>query len=90
MLDLYSQPYDPERRVVCFDVTSTQLLADITPPIPAKPGRPMRQDYKYLRAGTRNLFLTCEPLAGWHWFPAFAGMTGGGDLDLRERLGLAE
>ena len=65
VLDLYAEPYDPERPVVCFDETSTQLLADITPPIPAKPGRPMRQDYEYLRAGTRNLFLTCEPRAGW-------------------------
>ena len=25
----------------------------------------MRQDYEYLRAGTRNLFLTCEPRAVW-------------------------
>ena len=78
VLDLYAEPYDPERPVVCFDETLTQLLADITLPIPAKPGetrrnpaktaktgRPMRQDYEYLRAGTRNLFLTCEPLAGW-------------------------
>ena len=65
VLDLYAEPYDPERPVVCFDETSTQLLADLTPPIPAKPGRPMRQDYEYLRAGTRNLFLTCEPRAGW-------------------------
>ena len=64
VLDLYAEPYDPERPVVCFDETSTQLLADLTPPIPAKPGRPMRQD-EYLRAGTRNLFLTCEPRAGW-------------------------
>ena len=65
VLDLYAEPYDPERPAVCFDETSTQLLADITLPIPAKPGRPMRQDYEYPRAGTRNLFLTCEPLAGW-------------------------
>ena len=25
----------------------------------------MRQDYEYRREGTRNLFLACEPLAGW-------------------------
>ena len=25
----------------------------------------MQQDYEYRREGTRNLFLTCEPLAGW-------------------------
>ena len=65
VLDLYGEPYDPERPVVCFDGTSTQLLADIREPLPAAPGRPRRQDYEYLRGGTRNLFLTCEPLAGW-------------------------
>ena len=63
--DLYAEPYDPERTVVCFDETSTQLLADIREPLPAKPGRPGREDYECLRAGTRNLFLTCEPRAGW-------------------------
>ena len=28
VLDLYAEPYDPDRPVVCFDETSTQLLAD--------------------------------------------------------------
>ena len=65
VLDLYAQPYDPRRPVVCFDETSTQLLADTRPPLPAQPGRPARQDYEYRREGTRNLFLTCEPMAGW-------------------------
>ena len=31
VLDLYAEPYDPKRPVVCFDETSTQLLAG-TPP----------------------------------------------------------
>ena len=26
---------------------------------------PQRQDYEYRREGVRNLFLACEPLAGW-------------------------
>ena len=65
VLDLYAEPYDPDRPVVCFDETSTQLLADTRPPIPVRPGQPRRQDYEYRRAGTRNIFLTCEPLAGW-------------------------
>ena len=65
VLDLYAEPYDPQRPVVCFDETSTQLLADTRPPLPAQPERPRRQDYEYHRAGTRNLFLACEPLAGW-------------------------
>jgi hypothetical protein len=65
VLDLYAEPYDPRRPVVCFDETSTQLLSEPRPPLPAKPGRPRRQDYEYRREGTRNLFLTCEPLQGW-------------------------
>ena len=65
VLDLYAKPHDPHRPVVCFDETSTQLLADVREPLPAQPGRPRRQDYEYRRAGTRNLFLTCEPRAGW-------------------------
>ena len=65
VLDLYAEPYDADRPVVCFDETSTQLLADVREPLPPRPGRPRRQDYEYRRAGTRNIFLTCEPLAGW-------------------------
>ncbi len=65
VLDLYAEPYDPQRPVVCFDETSTQLLAETRPSLPAEPGRPLRRDYEYRREGTRNLFLACEPLAGW-------------------------
>ena len=65
VLDLYAEPYDPQRPVVCFDETSTQLLADVRESLPAKPGKPKRQDYEYRREGTRNLFLACEPRAGW-------------------------
>ena len=65
VLDLYAEPCDPERPVVCFDETSTQVLADVREPLPAQPGRPMRVDYEYQRAGTRNLFLACEPRRGW-------------------------
>ena len=65
VLDLYAEPYDPQRPVVCFDETSTQLLAETRAPMPPRPGRPQRQDYEYRREGTRNLFLACEPLAGW-------------------------
>ncbi len=65
VLDLYAEPYDPQRPVVCFDETSTQLLSDARPPIPVEPGRPKREDYEYRREGTRNLFLCIEPLVGW-------------------------
>ena len=62
--ELYAEPHDPQRPVVCFDETSTQLLADARPPLPAQPGQTRREDYEYQRGGTRNLFLACEPLAG--------------------------
>jgi len=65
VLDLYSEPYDPNRPVVCFDETSKQLVSEKRSPIPAKAGRRERFDYEYQRNGTRNLFMFCEPQAGW-------------------------
>jgi transposase len=65
VLDLYAEPYDPRRPVVCFDEQSYQLIAEVRVPLPAAPGRPERVDYEYRRQGTANLFLTFEPLAGW-------------------------
>ena len=65
VLDLYAEPHDPQWPVVCFDETSTQMLAEARPAMPAEPGRPRRVDYEYRREGTRNLFMACEPLAGW-------------------------
>ncbi len=65
VLDLYAEPYDPKRPVVCFDETSKQLVAEKKTPIPPKRGRRERFDYEYERNGTRNLFMCCEPLAGW-------------------------
>ncbi len=55
VLDLYAEPCDPKRPVVCFDETSSQLLAETRPALPARPRRPLRQDYEYRREGTRNL-----------------------------------
>jgi hypothetical protein len=62
---LYADPYDPLRPKVNFDETSKQLIADKHAPLPVRPGHPQCCDYEYERAGTRNLFLFCEPQAGW-------------------------
>ena len=77
VLDLYAEPYDPQRPVVCFDETSTQLLADARDPLPAEPGQPRREDYEYVRGGTRNLFLFIEPLAGWRYLEVTERRTAG-------------
>ncbi len=65
VLAVYRRPYDPRRPQVCMDELSKQLLRDATPPLPMVAGRPPCMDYEYVRGGTANLFLLCEPLRGW-------------------------
>ena len=65
VLDLYAEPLDPARPVVCFDETSKQLIAETRVPLPMAPGKPERVDYEYQRNGTANLFLVTQPLAAW-------------------------
>jgi hypothetical protein len=65
VLDLYAEPYDPARPVVCFDETSKQLIAETRIPLPMEPGKPERVDYEYERRGTANLFLVTQPLGAW-------------------------
>jgi transposase len=64
VLELYAEPYDPARPVICFDEASKELRGAITEPIPPSPGHPARHDYEYTRHGTANLFVIVEPLAG--------------------------
>lgn len=65
VLDVYEQPYDPKRPVVCLDETTKQLVAEARAGQRCAPGQPARQDYEYVRTGVCNLFVACEPLAGW-------------------------
>jgi hypothetical protein len=65
VLELYAEPYDPQRPVVGFDERPLQLVAETRTPLPVQPGRPRRIDYEYRRNGTCNLFTTVEPLTGW-------------------------
>ena len=64
VLELYAEPYDPARPVVCFDEASKELRGDVAPPVPPAPGSPAKQDYEYTRHGTANIFVIVEPLAG--------------------------
>jgi hypothetical protein len=65
LLDLYAEPYDPVRPVICFDESPKQLIGEVREPIPPQPGAPARQDTEYKRNGVRNLMMICEPKRGW-------------------------
>ncbi len=65
VLDVYQRPLDEKRPLICLDEASKQLLSEIRPALPVKPGQPLRQDSEYKRNGTANLFMVCAPLLGW-------------------------
>jgi transposase len=64
VLDVYARPYDPKRPQVCIDEGGKQLIGDVRPPLPVRPGTSRREDYEYERRGMANLFMAFEPLAG--------------------------
>lgn len=65
VLELYHEPYDPLRPVVCFDEGTKQLIGEVRKPIPMTSGQSRRSDYEYERHGTCNLFMFLEPLGAW-------------------------
>lgn len=65
VLETYAQPYDPACPVLCMDEQPVQLLKETRQPIPATTTHAKRVDYEYERAGTANIFMFTEPLAGW-------------------------
>lgn len=64
VLDVYQQPYDASRPVVCFDETSKQLVRHVRAPMAARPGTAARVDDEYVREGTANIFAAIEPITG--------------------------
>ena len=65
VLDVYSRPYNAACPVLCMDEQPVQLLKDTRVPIAATATHGRRIDYEYERAGTANIFMFAEPLAGW-------------------------
>ncbi len=65
VLETYEKPYDPQCPVLCMDEQPVQLLRETRVPIPATKEHSKRVDYEYERAGTANIFMFTEPLAGW-------------------------
>jgi hypothetical protein len=65
VLETYAKPYDPAFPGLGMDEQPIQLLKETRTPLPATAKHGKRVDYEYERAGTANIFLFAEPLAGW-------------------------
>jgi hypothetical protein len=66
LLDLYEDPYDPNRPLICFDERPCQLLEDVREPLPMQPGGDLRRfDHEYQRGGICHVHMAFEPLTGW-------------------------
>jgi transposase len=65
VLDLYEEPPDASRPVVCIDETLKQLVADVKAPLPPRPDSVEKYDYHYRRNGTANLFVFVDRHRKW-------------------------
>ncbi len=63
--DLYAEPPDPKRPVVCFDESPTPLIGEVRQPLPPEPGQLARYDYEYRRNGTANPFVALDAHRPW-------------------------
>jgi hypothetical protein len=66
VLAVIEKPYNPAEPVVCLDEKPVSRHAGVRAPIPAKPGKPAKQDNEYKRCGTANVLGVVEPKAGRH------------------------
>jgi hypothetical protein len=64
VLDVYKEPYDPLRPVICMDESPKQLIKETRLPLERKPGCDAKADYEYERCGVANIFMFNEPLRG--------------------------
>jgi len=65
VLDLYAEKPDPQRPVVCFDESPTQLIGEVRQPIAAAPGQLERYDDEHRRNGTANLVVFLDAHRSW-------------------------
>ena len=65
VLQVYARPFAANTPVICMDEASKQLFGEVRKELPMRPGDPKRIDSEYVRLGTCNLFMFCEPLRGF-------------------------
>ena len=76
VLEVYEQPYDEQRPVVCLDEAAKQVIGEVRQPVPMQSGQEERFDNEYERRGTCALFLLFEPLVSWREVLVKAQRTG--------------
>ncbi len=64
VIEVYHRPFDSQCPVVCVDEGGKQLIGEVRPPLPVRPGCAAKEDSEYVRNGVANLFMAFEPLAG--------------------------
>lgn len=65
LLDLYAEPADRRRPVVCLDECPYALRAEVRAAQPPAPGRPRREDTEYERRGSCALAVAFDRHRGW-------------------------
>ena len=65
ILDLYAQPPDPARPVVCVDESQKEQRKEVRPAEPLAPAQPYRYDHEYEHNGRSNLFMMFAPHSNW-------------------------
>ncbi|MGE0082851.1 MAG: IS630 family transposase [Desulfococcaceae bacterium] len=63
ILEVYERPYNEKNPVICFDESPRQLIGEKREPYVDGQGVE-HIDYEYIRNGTADLFMICEPLGG--------------------------
>lgn len=65
VLELYHQPYDPARPVICLDERPCVLRQETRMPLPMQRGQVARYDHEFAKRGSCCLFMVFEPLGSW-------------------------
>lgn len=65
VLDLYQEPPEPKRPLVCVDESQKEQRKEVHLPEPMAKDRPYRYDHEYEHNGRSNLFMIFAPHHNW-------------------------
>ena len=60
ILRLYSEDYDSNYPIICFDEKHKPLISNLREKIPMRPGISEKYDYSYKRKGSANIFVAVD------------------------------